>query len=139
MPETPVFDLPGICAVTYDAATRAAIIRWESFRTPDVQDVVRRHIREGQTRGARICVVDVSQIRGVLDPADAAWVEQNTPGLLTAAGYDAIVNVLPSSAITKMGADRWGRAALGHGLTAYSCSSVAEVAGIARDVLGKAA
>jgi hypothetical protein len=140
MGEAQVFEIPGIFSCYWDADTKAIIGRWQSFRTDRVAEIVTRHIAEGGTRGARTCVIDVSQIKGVLSPEDSAWVEKSSPALLSKAKIAAIVNIIPASALTKMGADRWAKAALGNGVNAYTCSSPADAAQIARDVLaGRAA
>jgi hypothetical protein len=140
MSETVVFEEPGTFTCVWDAALKAIIGRWHTFRTPKVTEIVTRRIAEGGSRGARTCVVDGSAITGVLSTEDGAWVEQNSPVLLAKAKISAIVNVVPPSALTKMGADRWANAALGNGVSAYTCASAADAAKIAREVLsGKAA
>ena len=134
MSETVAFEIPGIFTAFWDADTKMMIGRWQSFRTPDVTQIVERHLVEGGRRGAKVCVVDVSQVTGsVLSPADATWVEKNSPILLGKHGYSAVINVVPASALTKMSAERWSRAALGAGVHTYTCGSMEDARTIARN------
>jgi hypothetical protein len=135
MAETVVFDIPDVFTCYWDSDVKAIIGRWQSFRTTKVSEIVTRHIAEGGSRGAATCVVDVSQIKAVLSPEDGAWVEKNSPVLLAKARYSAIVNIVPASALTKMGADRWAKAAMGNGLDTFTCTSLADAQKIARDVM----
>jgi hypothetical protein len=130
-----VFEIPGTFTCRWDAPSRSIIGTWHSFRTAKVAEIVTRHLTEGGNRGAKTCVVDVSEIKGVLAPEDATWVEKNGSVLAAKAGIAAIVNVVPASALTKMGADRWLKAVSSNGVGAYTCASIEDAQQIARNVL----
>lgn len=137
---TPAFEVDGVFSCGYDPAAKAIVGTWKTFLTDDVRGIVTRHAEAGRRFGAKTCIVDVSGLRSVLAPADAAWVETKASALVHKAGMTTLVNVIPASAIVKMGADRWSRAATADGIAIYTTGSVADALALASKVaIGKVA
>lgn len=134
----PVFEVPGVFRCSWDGEARAVLGRWESFRTRRVREIVTRHVHEGGRRGAGCCVVDVTGALGVPDPEDADWIDTAGAALLARARIATLVNVVPSRAPVRRGAERWASAARSHGVEVHSCATLAEALAIAAEVFRQA-
>ncbi len=131
---TPAFEIPGVFTCTYESTAKAVVGSWHTFQTDKVSDAVTRHAQAGRRFGARTCIVDVSGVRGVPAPEDAAWIEKNGHPLVQQGGMVAVVNVVPGSAIVKMGADRWARAATQKGMQTFTTNSLEDALELARRI-----
>jgi hypothetical protein len=99
-----------------------------------------RGIDECQRLGAKSWIVDMTGEPGVPSQDDQAWIESFNADNALRKGVKAVINVHGASALAKMGARRWSKAAIDKGLPTYDTNSVEEALELAAWIAsGKAA
>ena len=135
-----LFTIEGTASVYHHAPQKALVSVWESFSTADFRTALMRGIDECQRLGAKSWIVDMTRDPGVPSQDDQVWIETFNAQNAVSKGVKAVINIHGASALAKLGARRWSKAANDKGLATYDCSSVEEALEIAAQVAsGKSA
>jgi hypothetical protein len=134
MLETEIVNQPGSYRMTYRADLKAAITYWENFTALSPANM--EHIAvEGSKKGAQILIIDGTSARGVPTQETAEWIEARGHKLMLSKQIKTMINILGSSAVVKMGANRWSQTLSAAGVTVYSVASMDDAVLIAKEIV----
>lgn len=124
---TVLYDAPGICSASLDAVRGVIHAVWHKFPgnghfRPSL-DAQSHAVAAGK---ARYVIVDVSKASGVPTQEDQEYLVKQTFPAYKRGGLKAIVTIVPASALTKMGAQRWQDSGAQFGFRMFEAGSVAD-------------
>lgn len=108
MSPTVVYDAPGEVIVWFDEDAQEILVTWVRFGDQHVfkesLDVQAELVEAGR---AKYVIVDVATTTGTPSARDQDYVNRFVFPRYREGGLEAIITVVPQSAVTKMGAKRW--------------------------------
>ncbi len=122
------FEEAGIVRAEIDRATRTMIVTWQNLGPHDhIRPACEAQLREVKG-GARYLILDTSETGGVVSQDDQAWFGEVLFPAFADAGLEAIVTVVPESAIAQLSSKGWMRTASPFGFEMYEAASVEDAA-----------
>lgn len=113
-----------ICLTTYDPASRIMVATWWTMAHEHIRPNLARQMDQVKA-GARYLIIDVGECQGVPSPEEQAWFGDTVFPTYRAGGLKAMINVVPRSGVTRLGASRWQRSASRFGFDTFDTSDVA--------------
>lgn len=114
----------GICDVTFDSAAQAVYVKWWKLGGHDhLRPAIEPQVAKVKAGAAKWVIVDVSEATGTPSPDDQAWFGEVVFPAYREGGIAGLVNVLPQSAITQLGARKWSKTASDAGFPTYDTGS----------------
>jgi len=118
-----VHDLEGVARIFYEPVSRVMLTTWVNLMHAHIKPLIERQM-EQVARGARFLVVDVRLTRSVPSPEDQAWYASTAVPFYKANGLRALVNLVPQSAVAKLGASRWRATAAQGGIDTWEAGDL---------------
>lgn len=91
------------------------LVKWQNLSNAKViYDSCLAQLEEVENRKASLIIIDISTATGTPPLECQEWFASVLfPGYAKSDGFIGLINVMPGKAITKMGADRWKKTAMG--------------------------
>lgn len=89
---------PGVCSVGYDDARNAVIITWAKNDNDAFQPMLETQLRLVQEHGARVVIVDTSEVTGTVNSVNQAWLTDDFFPRMSSTGLHSMITVVPRSA-----------------------------------------
>lgn len=125
MAATVVYDAPGEVTVWFDEDSQEILASWVRFGNERVfkenLDVQAELVESGR---ARYVIVDVASTTGTPSAKDQDYLTRFVFPRYREGGLSAIITVVPSQAVTKMGAKRWTHSGNAFRFGMYEAASV---------------
>ena len=134
MAGTVIHTIPDTMITKYYPTERAAVSTWLSFRGGKVQEAITTSIPAAAKAGAKALIVDVSNNVGVLSTSDMQFTTTTGAALVDSHNFAALVNVVGTDALTRIGSRKWKQSASSGGRPTYECSTVEDALAIAREI-----
>lgn len=130
-----LYDAPDICRTTYDPASGVMVATW--WRLAHEHIVPNLRVQMAQVAaGARFLVIDVGDCLGAPTAEEQAWFVAEVFPSYKAHGLKAVINVVPRSGATRLGANRWQRSAGAAGFDTFDTSDVTTALDLIADRYG---
>jgi len=130
-----VYQASDICRTTYDPASRIMVATWWVMDHQHIRPNLERQMAQ-VAAGARFLVIDVGECHGVPTAEDQAWFGEVVFPAYRRDGLRALINVVPKSGVTRLGANRWQRTASQSGVDTFDTSDVAAALDLLADRYG---
>ena len=114
-------------------------VTWQELIDADVLYASCNAQLEEVKKGAKVVIIDVSQAKGLPPQEVQDWFGNTLfPGFSANEHFKGIINILPSSAIAKLGANRWNKTAEQgpFNFTTYETDSVEAAKKLAQELAG---
>ncbi|MCU0695364.1 MAG: hypothetical protein MUC96_02415 [Myxococcaceae bacterium] len=107
--KTTIYEEQDKVKVEYDASKKLIIATWKSLLGPQFRKAIDAAANHVSKHGIKTWIADVSQARDVPSQDDHAWLSQTFDARIKPHGFERLINVLPQSAIVKLGASQWSK------------------------------
>jgi hypothetical protein len=107
--KTTIYEEQDKVKVEYDASKKLILATWKSLLGPQFRKAIDAAANHVSKHGIKTWVADVSQARDVPTQEDYAWLAQTFDSKIKPHGFERLINVLPQSAIVKLGAAQWSK------------------------------
>lgn len=118
-----LYEADDVCRTTYDPASQIMVATWWDMRHEHIRPNLVAQMDQVKA-GVRFLVIDVGDCRGAPTPEDQAWFGDTVFPSYRAHGLQALINVVPRSGKTRLGANRWQRTASEFGFDTFDTSDV---------------
>jgi hypothetical protein len=123
MAEQVVFEAKGIAKVVLQSESRQVFVTWDSFSGGQFKPCLEAQMSVVKAGKAKFVIVDVRKTKGVPTQDDQDFLVKTVFPAFHAGGVQAIVTLVPESAVTKMGAKRWQSSGSQFGFKMYEAGS----------------
>lgn len=130
-----LYEAAGVCRTTYDPASHIMLATWWRLVHEHLRPNVERQVAQ-VAAGARYLVIDVGDCQGVPTADEQAWFAAEVFPACKVHGLKAVINVVPRSGVTRLGAARWQRTADRFGFDTFDTSDVAAALDLLADRYG---
>ncbi|MDX2011644.1 MAG: hypothetical protein SFW67_15695 [Myxococcaceae bacterium] len=107
--KTMVYEEQDTVKVEYDASKKLILATWKSLLGPQFRKAIDAAANHIAKHGIKTWIADVSQARDVPSQDDQVWLSQTFEARIKPHGFERLINVLPQSAIVKLGASQWSK------------------------------
>ena len=135
-----IYDAPGVVEALFDAEKQLVFVRWHAFPGDGhFRPCLEAQVALVRDRQVRFIVVDVSTATGAPHGADQEYLVQEVFPVYRDCGVEAVVTIVPASAITRMGANRWQRSGAQFGFGMYEAQSLTDAQSLVKSLRAQAA
>jgi hypothetical protein len=107
--KTVIYEEQDKVKVEYDASKKLILATWKSLLGPQFRKAIDAAASHVSKHGIKTWIADVSQARDVPTQDDYLWLAQTFDAKIKPHGFERLINVLPQSAIVKLGAAQWSK------------------------------
>lgn len=134
-----IFSEKSIVEATYDDKNKTVHVKWHALGGHKFVQPSCLAQAEAVKKGAKFLVVDVSECKGTPSQEDQDFFGKTLFPEFEKNGLKALITVVPTSGIGKMGSNRWKKTASTFKFELYEVDAVADAQQLIKNLTSKAA
>lgn len=134
-----IFSEKAVAEASYDDKNKLVHVKWYSLAGHSFIKPCCLAQLEMVKKGAKILIVNVAESKGTPSPEEQEFFGKTLFPEFDKAGLKALITVLPSAGVTKMGANRWKKTASTFKFETYDVESEADAQSLVKTLQSKAA